>query len=161
METPKSGFVYVLQMEGHDYYKIGRTSNLTNRVAQIKPQMPGRLVVVLAHRVPDAWKEEGRLHRLFERQRLNGEWFRLEADWLEEIKASLVLEQAVGLYKRLICYLWEAEHEVYFNPDRFARALYNASRRVERRHASYGRIYSKRNPPPVRKDAVLDAEFVG
>lgn len=94
MDTPNPGYVYVLQMEGHDYYKIGRTSNPDRRIRQIRPQMPARLKVVFAHRVSDCHFWESQLHFDYKSKRLNGEWFLLDSLDLQRIETRLLASQA-------------------------------------------------------------------
>lgn len=101
MEASKVGVVYVLQMEGHPYYKIGRTVNLNNRVSQISPQMPGKLKVVFAHKVADCFFWEHQLHGDYRHKRLNGEWFSLDSADLELIEARLLASQA----EKFFCFI--------------------------------------------------------
>lgn len=125
MDTPNPGYVYVLQMDGHEYYKIGRTSNLSQRVCQIRPQMPTRLRVIFAHRVADCYFWESQLHFDYRDKRLNGEWFALNCLDLEAIKTRLLASQAEW-------FLW-------FITERFQDRLGALSLRAISR---YGRVIS-------------------
>lgn len=135
MKTDNPGFVYVLQMEGHPYYKIGRTVSLTRRVAEISPQMPGRLQVINARRVGDcAWAEKN-LHNEFQERRLNGEWFDLDRDCLTVIEAALLFCQADTTLGRLLHQL-KNEEEQYLpiqRIEKYGRAIALAARRSNRR----------------------------
>lgn len=157
MDNTKAGFVYVLQMEGLPFYKIGRTVNLTRRLGEISPQMPGRLILVFAHRVRDAWRTESILHDSFRDRRMNGEWFRLDPQCLTEIKALLLCSQAVRLYQRVA--------HMVSNPDtdtldcvRYTRALHKAAVRQHRRVNTYLKLGAERFDGDDAE--VLNAEFV-
>ena len=154
MDITKSGYVYVLQMEGHPYYKIGRTVNITRRLGEISPQMPSRAVVVMAHRVVDAWRTESMLHGNYKQKRLNGEWFRLEENDLREIKAGLMSDQGNRLYDKLLALIVsDVYHEL--NHVRLTRALHHATIRMDRRYAAYFDSFI------LQTDPVLEAEIIG
>lgn len=101
MDNRKAGYVYVLQMDGHPYYKIGRTNSLSRRVAQISPVMPTRLKLVLSARVDDCYWAESRLHKELHDRRLNGEWFDLDDECLEIVRVGLLFCQASCLLERI------------------------------------------------------------
>lgn len=161
MDYQKAGFVYVAQMEGHDYYKIGRTNNLDRRIGQISPQMPGRLVLVFAHRVGDAWRMERVLHGDFEGVRLNGEWFRLSANDLREIQLALLTSQALSLVKRLHSKISQNIDEMLCLSvlGHQAHVLQKAAIRADRRKQCYFDLHLVREDRG--SDCVLNAEFVG
>lgn len=165
MDTTKSGYVYVLQMDGHPYYKIGRTVNISRRFGQISPQMPGRLIVVMAHRVDDAWRTESFLHDDFHWKRMNGEWFRLNEEDLREIRAHLLADQGCRLYQRLLATI-TADVHFMLSHARLTRALYRATLRMDRRFAAYFDRACCRpaETPPMAielSDPVLGAEVIG
>src|SRR5215212_7514408 len=71
------GFVYVL--EAGPYYKIGRTSNLTDRrrIKTLKIQLPFPVRCIAAFPCEEASRAEAELHKLFKEYRANSEWFTL------------------------------------------------------------------------------------
>lgn len=77
----KEGFVYILQ--GEDYYKIGKTINLDQRIGQISPRLPFPVTLIHTIETNDIHRLEVALHQRFAPKRTNGEWFELDKDDLE------------------------------------------------------------------------------
>jgi Meiotically up-regulated gene 113 len=77
------GFVYLIRCG--PYYKIGRTKDLSTRIPQLAIQLPHPLLIV--HTIPtdNPIELETELHDQFSEKRLNGEWFALDRDDVEEI----------------------------------------------------------------------------
>jgi hypothetical protein len=75
------GYVYLIHHQGTDQYKIGRTTDLKNRLSQLQTGCPGVLYFKHFIALPgcDVSKAEAYLHRQWVEQRIrtNGEWFRL------------------------------------------------------------------------------------
>lgn len=70
----KDGMVYFAQEEGGGPIKIGHTNTpLGSRISFLQVGNPRRINVLAAYPGDDA--EERRLHRLFAKERLRGEWF--------------------------------------------------------------------------------------
>ena|ERR1700731_1472502 len=74
--TGHGGFVYLLQAEGTDIYKIGKTKNLSQRLRDIGFISPLPVKLLGFRFCPTPHKKEESLHRHFAKQRLHGEWFR-------------------------------------------------------------------------------------
>ncbi|MEV4784047.1 GIY-YIG nuclease family protein [Streptomyces tuirus] len=70
--------VYVLGTPGNSTVKIGRTTNLAKRVAEIQRMSPVPLDVLWTH--PGGHELETRLHRHFADLRSHGEWFAFRTD---------------------------------------------------------------------------------
>jgi hypothetical protein len=80
----RPGFIYLLKSEA-DYYKIGKSHDVPKRYNTLKVQVPHK--VELAHVLPTSdmvWAEKY-LHSRYAFERLNGEWFALSDDSVEEI----------------------------------------------------------------------------
>lgn len=77
---PKKPKVYVLECEGH--YKVGVSLNPRSRITslQIGCPFPIKLVMTITH--PNADRLEARLHQLYRRHRVRGEWYALSPDHL-------------------------------------------------------------------------------
>lgn len=80
-----SGWIYVLDsdIEAHRddetrIYKIGRASNLSNRIKQLSTAYAYRPVIAYTFHSHNYIQDEVVLHELFANKRLNGEWFRLD-----------------------------------------------------------------------------------
>ena len=80
--------VYVLGTPGSHTVKIGRTTNLAKRVAEIQRMSPVPLVVLWTH--PGGHELETNLHRHFAPSRSHGEWFTFASgNPVQEIKAAV------------------------------------------------------------------------
>lgn len=89
--------VYLVQWEDTDLYKIGRTTNMEGRLTSLNTSMPtGRLVLYKKYAVGNPKHVERHLHKMFEDNRVNGEWFRLDKCDLE------LIEKAVPLLQRKV-----------------------------------------------------------
>lgn len=73
----RSGWIYVLDDQlGH--YKIGKTRHLSERIKQLKIQLPYKVKVVVVAYTHDCDRAESFLHRWLASYRVNGEWFALQ-----------------------------------------------------------------------------------
>jgi hypothetical protein len=81
------GYVYLLEAEGGEYYKIGKARNPHKRTETLAIQLP--FPVKLEHIIEcdDYDLAERRLHEIYHQARTNGEWFALTPDEVEEIRA--------------------------------------------------------------------------
>lgn len=164
MRTFKQGFIYVVQMEGHDLYKIGRSVNVPRRMSEFGVQLPFKHRLLFAHRIPDAVGQETWLHRDFGRYRANGEWFKLIPEHVEVIRWRLLLVQV----NALIGDIQErfADEDLYASRlERYAILFTRLSRRLERRlrglhSASVGAIQRLENAPSIRSAEGLVSELV-
>lgn len=79
------GHVYVIKGE-RGAYKIGKTNNLDNRLKLFHVKLP--FDIHLIHAIPsgDIDLLEKELHQKYDAQRINGEWFELSDEDIEEIK---------------------------------------------------------------------------
>lgn len=90
MKCPKKnrpqypGYIYVLQ--GGDYYKIGSTTKLDDRVTRLSTLMPFSINLICAIATEDMFALETMLHNSFANKRTNGEWFRLEPEDIEYMR---------------------------------------------------------------------------
>ena len=89
--TPKKrktrrGIVYVLN--AGPYYKIGRTTNLDNRIAQLSTLPPFDLEIIHTIETDNAPQLEAELHNALADKHKNGEWFELDEEdvtWLKTL----------------------------------------------------------------------------
>jgi hypothetical protein len=79
--------VYILGTPGSNTVKIGRTTNLARRFADIQNMSPVPLTVLWSH--PGGHELETRLHRRFADQRIHGEWFTFDGDPLPVIQEAI------------------------------------------------------------------------
>lgn len=75
------GYVYIIKLDG--YYKIGRTSNPSNRFGEYTKLMKEPEVISLIF--CDNYKQvEKELHEMFSDKNTNGEWFTLSDEELDK-----------------------------------------------------------------------------
>ena len=67
--------VYLIEMEGQDICKIGRSTNPVKRLANLQVASPHKLTLRGVMKGDVA--KEAEMHRQFAAQRMSGEWFRL------------------------------------------------------------------------------------
>jgi hypothetical protein len=86
------GFVYVLQMEGHPWLKIGCTTSLAggakNRASQMQTGCPVPLHIVKEYPCESPETMEWVVHKMLAQERRRGEWFETT---LERIDAAIAL----------------------------------------------------------------------
>jgi hypothetical protein len=85
--TEKAGFVYLLHGVGTSFYKIGHTNSLDRRIKQISPKLPFPLDLVHWIETDDRYFVESFFHEKFAEKRKEGEWFELDVDDIDQIKA--------------------------------------------------------------------------
>lgn len=77
-EPQPTEVVYAIGTPGGNTVKIGRTTNLDRRLAEIQRMSPTPLVVLWRHR--GGSELEASLHRHFKTLRSHGEWFTFRRD---------------------------------------------------------------------------------
>ncbi|MDH6224330.1 GIY-YIG nuclease family protein [Streptomyces sp. MJP52] len=85
-ESLGEAVVYVIGTPGSNTVKIGRTTNLQRRLADIQRMSPVPLVALWTH--PGGHELETRLHHHFAELRSHGEWFAFDGDPLPAIKQA-------------------------------------------------------------------------
>jgi hypothetical protein len=80
---PVPGFIYLIHATGSGRYKIGLASNVQKRMRQLSKQSAFPLALIASHPSDDMFRDESAWHKLFEKQRVHGEWFELstEQEW--------------------------------------------------------------------------------
>lgn len=82
-----AGYVYLLNaIHDSSLFKIGRTNNPENRAKTFSVKLPFAVEYVCLIQTDNMYKLESDLHVHFNKQRLDGEWFRLSPDDVEYIK---------------------------------------------------------------------------
>ena len=128
-----SGFVYVIQMEGTRFYKIGRTTDLQRRMATLGTLLPTARKLCFAHRVPNCEFTESLLHKEFAQWRRNGEWFEFEWWHVALVRSHLLEIQAQDLVERVARRMANDDDLDPPNVERYARVFHRLARRVDRR----------------------------
>lgn len=86
VKEPKdgSGYVYVIRVRSR--YKIGMSKDPDRRIKDLRTSCPDPLHMVHKLFSIDMKALEARLHKIFENNRLHGEWFELDANDIEYIR---------------------------------------------------------------------------
>jgi len=80
-----SGYVYLVEGAG-GIYKIGKTTQLDKRMSFFEIKLPFGVQLICAIPSDDTSTLERQLHERFADKHVNGEWFRLTQQEVEEIK---------------------------------------------------------------------------
>lgn len=95
-QSSTEGWVYVLDNQmGH--YKIGKSTDLTNRIRSLKIQLPFPVIVAYVFRDENCHEAERALHKLFAGKRKNGEWFGLDS--IHDLGLVMELANWTGWYE--------------------------------------------------------------
>jgi hypothetical protein len=76
---------YVYLIRAYQWYKIGRTNYLSDRLASLSTLPPFDLELIHAIDCDDSRKAEAELHQTFAEKRVKGEWFLLSEEDVEVI----------------------------------------------------------------------------
>ena len=76
--------IYILESDG--FYKIGVSANINNWIKELQTGNPYTIECVFSRRVPEAYEVEKYIHKLFEQDKVSGEWFEFDDRTLEYIK---------------------------------------------------------------------------
>ena len=85
--APSQGYIYLIHATGTNRYKIGLASDIPKRMIQLSKQSAFPLVLIASHPSNDMSSDEENWHKLFEKQRVHGEWFELSNEQVEEFRA--------------------------------------------------------------------------
>ena len=83
--------VYILKIESENKYKIGYTKRkLEKRIKELQTGCPDVIEPVFSFESKYVTKLESYLHRSYSNKKVEGEWFILEKNDIEEIKQKCV-----------------------------------------------------------------------
>ncbi len=83
------GYLYLLQMTASDFYKVGRTRKVDNRIKVLQTGCPTRIRCVRRVYLKNPAKWETIVHRALKDFRTTGEWFHLPPWRLQQLMAGL------------------------------------------------------------------------
>lgn len=153
--SANTGFVYVIQMAGHDIFKIGRSNDVTRRMSQFGVQLPFPFVVRFARKVQEPTRLEAVLHECFALKRMNGEWFRLTDRDVAAIGLSLLLFQAFEQADQLRKSFAAQDSSHPATMIRYGRLFQMAGRRIRRRKENVARLVI------VKRSEMIDVGVIG
>ncbi|QDX91049.1 GIY-YIG nuclease family protein (plasmid) [Brevibacillus laterosporus] len=78
LDSP-SGYIYLIKEKQTYTYKIGRSSNIKNRLDVFGVKLPFEWDIVAIYKVDNATETESQLHVQFKEKRKMGEWFQLDS----------------------------------------------------------------------------------
>lgn len=117
-------YVYLIKSKGDNYYKIGHTKDVKERLQQLELNSPFELEIVFAKQVDDAVKIEGNLHLMYSAKNVKGEWFRLSQEDKEAIESYVnnidvrnILAQQTPLKHKCVSKRDLIQHNVKFDFD--------------------------------------------
>ena len=97
MDRYKTNYVYLVKEYNSEFYKIGRTNNLTQRLSTLQTGNPRRLILVDVIDCGDKQLSvdiEHELHELLSHVHIKGEWFK-DSD---ETQISYEFNQVKNVY---------------------------------------------------------------
>ncbi len=77
-------YIYLIRCAENNFYKIGISKNVEQRLKQIQTSVPDKVYLVNKYESQYAYKIEKALHNFFKLYHRNNEWFELSIS--EEIK---------------------------------------------------------------------------
>lgn len=80
-----TGYVYIVR--AGQYFKIGRTKDITNRLTQLAIQLPEKPILLHTISTSNPIAAEQYFHDRFSLRRLNGEWFALSDDDIDALQS--------------------------------------------------------------------------
>lgn len=87
--------VYLIRQVGSNFYKLGRTRNINNRLQNIKTNNPIDIEIICIINTNDAKLLERKLLTRLgipisnKQQKIHGEWFELDSNWVAVIKFEM------------------------------------------------------------------------
>ena len=79
----KSAWNYIYIVKCDEYYKIGYSFNVVNRLNSLQGGNPYPLELILVRKLPEAKYFESVLHNVFKKFRIRGEWFKISPQNIE------------------------------------------------------------------------------
>lgn len=149
------GYIYVVEMEGHKVFKIGRSNSVPRRMSEIGVQMPYPYRLRFALRVWDAHKAETTIHETLARYRANGEWFHLNEAQIEGLRLTLLITQANNLLDKIVDAFNGSYQFSTLHVNRYANLIIKANTRLERRRHRLWQLRDYGDSAPVHH-----AEFI-
>lgn len=89
-----SGWIYLIQAEGTEKYKIGRSQNPRQRLQCLQTSSPIPLKLVFTQWTVNCFALEKYLHEIYKEERIHGEWFHLS----EHIRYFITHDMKIILY---------------------------------------------------------------
>lgn len=92
MPHQRPGYIYVLKVYNSDLYKIGHTLDPNRRLQTFNVKLPFPVEYDVLIPVSDMYGTEKALHKKYAHQHVNGEFFRLSIEDVEDIRQDTSLQ---------------------------------------------------------------------
>ena len=98
-DTKEKGYLYLIRCG--DYYKIGITQNIEQRLSSFKTSIPFDIELVLKEKFNYIYKSkiERELHKEFKHKLHKGEWYNLDKGDIDKIKQRLNGYKQMDIFK--------------------------------------------------------------
>lgn len=83
---PRTGFIYLIQSANSHLYKIGKTTDISNRMQMFAVKLPFHIDLIHTITSDDYNAAERKLHEKYADKRVKGEWFELTEKDVAQIK---------------------------------------------------------------------------
>lgn len=83
------GYIYILQIEEFDLFKIGVSQNVKRRVRDIRAANPFCCKLIYVGSFYDVYTLEEQIHDLFSKNKHKGEWFKIHTNEIIDLINSL------------------------------------------------------------------------
>ncbi len=80
--------VYIVNMKGTTYYKIGNSENVENRIKQLQTSNPMDIILIISYKCKRSELLEKTLHEIYKDKKIRGEWFIFNEDELNKCKET-------------------------------------------------------------------------
>lgn len=85
LDNKRAGYLYLIQNEESDKFKIGVTANLDERLKSLQTANPNKLNYILYKFYENAYEIEREAHLYLESNKISGEWFILTDEELKRV----------------------------------------------------------------------------
>ena len=92
---PEPGYIYILNMRGTSYYKIGKSKDYQRRQSQLGILMPTKTDTVAVYKTNKMTESEEWAHSLVCQYNTNGEWFELNESALENLIDGIAEDRVI------------------------------------------------------------------
>ena len=86
-----NGYIYVLNIEGTDFYKFGVSQNPARRISDLSNATPFNILIIYAEQFNQVYEVETLIHNKIEDFYIKNEWF--ELSYLDALEAIFILNE--------------------------------------------------------------------
>lgn len=90
-EKNPDGYIYFIKAKGHNFYKLGVSSNPQKRICDIDSYLPFDLEILSIHFIKDVYNIEENISRNIKQHKIRREWYELSVDQAKAIMIELYI----------------------------------------------------------------------